>query len=67
MRVFGKRVVPNLVLLARQQERVALRNPNYGWLARRQSHRTVSLFGQPKKWLARAPATAPGAGTLPFQ
>jgi hypothetical protein len=26
MRVFGKRVVPNLVRLARHQERVALRN-----------------------------------------
>ena len=29
-RVFGKRVFPNLVLRARQQERVELRNPDYG-------------------------------------
>ena len=29
MRAFGKRVVPNLVLLARHQERIVLRNPNH--------------------------------------
>ena len=29
-RIFGERLFPNLLLLARQQERVALRIPNYG-------------------------------------
>ena len=43
---------------------VATRRPRRVAAALRESLNGES-FGQPGKWLARAPATAPGAGALP--